>query len=397
MTSKREFLLLADDWQTAKHDLSGWYVSEKLDGHRCFYDGGVSRGVPASQVPYSNTTKDARYKTPPIATGLWSRYGKVITPPDWWIDDLPKDISLDGELYLGPGKFEETSSIVKTITPDERWRDVTLMVIDAPSWLSVLMTGQINNANWKAWLDESMIKWVQARREALGWVATGSTIEFQGFGLPDECFATLKNLHLAQAANHEGPDPIPWLPITQVKLPRHPDDAREEVERRLMEVTAAGGEGLVLRNPAGAWLPKRVSWLLKAKRLQDAEGTVTGWTWGRRTALGSRHLGRMGALVLDFRGKRLELSGFTDAERAVTQVRKDDSDHALDWIETSITGGAAGEKRLVPVQSLANEGKDASDDWWPVDFPKGSKVTFQYRELSADGIAKEARFYRKHG
>ena len=43
---RREFLQLADTYNPAKHKIAGYLVSEKLDGTRCFWDGGLSRGVP---------------------------------------------------------------------------------------------------------------------------------------------------------------------------------------------------------------------------------------------------------------------------------------------------------------------------------------------------------------
>ena len=41
---------------------------------------------------------------------------------------------------------------------------------------------------------------------------------------------------------------------------------------------------------------------------------MTGFTSGRETNKGSRLLGKIGALITDFNGKRLELSGLTDTE-----------------------------------------------------------------------------------
>jgi hypothetical protein len=71
----------------------------------------------------------------------------------------------------------------------------------------------------------------------------------------------------------------------------------------------------MLRNPDGPWLPKRVSSLLKYKPFSDDEGTVVGFTSGRKTDKGSKLLGMIGSLILDYRGKRLELAGLTNEER----------------------------------------------------------------------------------
>src|SRR4051812_13731200 len=53
-TPRREFLQLADTYDAEKHDIAGFYISEKLDGTRCFWDGGISRGEPTASVPWAN-------------------------------------------------------------------------------------------------------------------------------------------------------------------------------------------------------------------------------------------------------------------------------------------------------------------------------------------------------
>ena len=43
--SRREFLMLAHKFNPKKHRIGGWYMSEKLDGMRCWWDSGVTRGI----------------------------------------------------------------------------------------------------------------------------------------------------------------------------------------------------------------------------------------------------------------------------------------------------------------------------------------------------------------
>ncbi|MFZ1220584.1 MAG: hypothetical protein WAO00_14920, partial [Chthoniobacterales bacterium] len=96
-------LLLANVWNPSI-DPAGWWMSEKYDGLRAWWDG----------------------------RKLWSRKGNLIHAPDYFLAELPRDIVLDGELWIGHGKFEETMSIVRSETPDERWNRVRYMVFDAP-------------------------------------------------------------------------------------------------------------------------------------------------------------------------------------------------------------------------------------------------------------------------
>ncbi len=42
--ARRVLLMLATPINFDKHTFGGWYMSEKLDGGRCFWDGGLTRG-----------------------------------------------------------------------------------------------------------------------------------------------------------------------------------------------------------------------------------------------------------------------------------------------------------------------------------------------------------------
>ena len=68
-----------------KTDPAGWYMSEKLDGVRCYWDG----------------------------KNLYSRAGNKFYPPPYFIKDFPKDFELDGELWTGRDDFQKCVSIVK--------------------------------------------------------------------------------------------------------------------------------------------------------------------------------------------------------------------------------------------------------------------------------------------
>lgn len=380
--NKREFLMLAKDYEPGQ-DVSGWFMSEKLDGQRAFWDGGISHGLDARDVPYANTAKDGRFVDRPIATGLWSRYGKVIHAPDWWLADLPTGINLDLELWMGRGTFQTLRSIVGSLDKGEGWRKVKGYAIDAPGWPVVLKNGELTGTNWKGFLDHSMLTWVEAAAST-AFARHGSNLPygivapFTGFGQPEECFRTLAELRLKMPELGRV-----WEPMTQQRLPSDTEAARKMVDEKLHEVSSAKGEGLILRNPTSPWVAKRVPWVLKVKKLSDAEGTVVGFTWGRQTDLGSKLLGKMGALILKTKPGskevRLELSGFTDEERSV---------HGGG--ETLVIDG-----KTVWAEGVYKEGEEASDAFTLSHFPFGSQVTYTYRELTNDGIPKEARYLRK--
>ncbi len=96
-------LLLAESWDNAA-DLSGWWMSEKLDGVRAYWDG----------------------------QQFLSRQGNLFHAPDWFIDKFP-DIPLDGELWIDRRKFQRTVSIVRRQDKNELWKEVRYLVFDAPS------------------------------------------------------------------------------------------------------------------------------------------------------------------------------------------------------------------------------------------------------------------------
>lgn len=96
-------LLLANVWNPSM-DPTGWWMSEKYDGLRGYWDG----------------------------QQLWTRNGNLISAPDYFLAALPKGIALDGELWMGRGEFEEAVSTVRSGTPDERWKRVRFLVFDAP-------------------------------------------------------------------------------------------------------------------------------------------------------------------------------------------------------------------------------------------------------------------------
>ena len=70
--------------------------------------------------------------------GVWNgrtlrfRSGRVVPAPAWFTARLPHE-PLDGELWLGRGRFDELSAIVRKETPAETdWRQVRYMVFELP-------------------------------------------------------------------------------------------------------------------------------------------------------------------------------------------------------------------------------------------------------------------------
>ena len=85
--------------------LDRYWVSEKLDGVRAYWDG----------------------------ERLRSRKGNPINAPPWFVAHFPR-VPLDGELWMGRGAFERLSGAVRRQRPDDaQWREIRFMVFDLPS------------------------------------------------------------------------------------------------------------------------------------------------------------------------------------------------------------------------------------------------------------------------
>ena len=76
-------LMLAKDYQPGIA-IGDYWVSEKLDGVRGRWDG----------------------------RRLWTRGGYPVDAPAWFTAGWP-DVAMDGELWMGRGRFEETSTLVR--------------------------------------------------------------------------------------------------------------------------------------------------------------------------------------------------------------------------------------------------------------------------------------------
>jgi DNA ligase-1 len=97
-------ILLAHKWDN-EQDVTGWHMSEKLDGVRAYWDG----------------------------KRFLSRLGNVFHAPEWFTEGFP-EFALDGELWMGRGQFQETSGIVRRKKGGDLWKKVRYLVFDVPAF-----------------------------------------------------------------------------------------------------------------------------------------------------------------------------------------------------------------------------------------------------------------------
>ena len=101
-------LVLASKFDVNKHPLKDYFISEKLDGVRAYWNGDY----------------------------LVSRGGHRFAAPLWFIQELPPE-PMDGELWGGRQTFDVTSGVVRRKNADMGWAQVRFMVFELPQAGSV--------------------------------------------------------------------------------------------------------------------------------------------------------------------------------------------------------------------------------------------------------------------
>lgn len=218
-------ILLAEVYRN-QVDVTQYLVSEKLDGVRAIWDGQTLR----------------------------FRSGKMINAPGWFTDGLPRR-PLDGELWMGRGRFEPLSGAVRREVPDDvEWQQVRYMIFELPD------------------APGTFAQRAEQMREVVGQTN------------------------------------VPWLQA----IGQSPVVDRSSLQKRMHEVVKAGGEGLMLHRADALYETGRSDTLLKMKPWEDAEAVVIAHQPDK-----GRNAGRLGALrVRTIDGREFSLgTGFTDRMR----------------------------------------------------------------------------------
>lgn len=208
-------------------DLTKYWISEKYDGVRAYWNG----------------------------ERLISRSGNTFSSPSWFTADFP-NTPLDGELWLGRGRFADTSAVVRRHIPvDAHWRELRFMVFDLPAHS----------------------------------------------GPFDQRLQQLSSL----ITHH----PSPYLHLVE----QYRVASNDALHTLLDKVVEDGAEGLMLRRGDSLYTVTRNDDLLKLKKLNDAEAIVIAHLPGK-----GKYSGMLGALLVENGlGQQFRLgTGFTNAERA---------------------------------------------------------------------------------
>ena len=208
-------------------DPVGYIASEKLDGVRAVWNGSTLR----------------------------SRTDKQFYPPSWFIENLPKEVALDGELFIDRNSFQKTTSVVMKKSPvEDEWKLIKFMVFDIPSSKQPFET----------------------RLEILEQIAKTTPY-------------------------------VKFVKHTVVK-------SRSHMKSLYDDVIGKGGEGIMLRKPGSLYQQKRSKDLLKVKPTDDDEAIITGFQEGKGKDSGS--LGALEVYLLKNKNIKFKIgTGFTAALR----------------------------------------------------------------------------------
>jgi DNA ligase-1 len=378
--ARRDLLLLADKFHSDKHDPVGMLMSEKLDGSRCWWDGGVTRGQPTTSVPWANIyDKDGvsfKKKIKPVATGLWTRYGNPMMAPDWFLDALPRGVSLDGEVYAGHGKFQYVQKAVRKDVPiDSEWKGLSYNAFGCPTYAQVLQDGLIKlsgNVTYIREINQTICLEYVAKRYNK---ACGDPVVICDQSLRDaESLPFLRELAEIEAICNINNSPL------CVPVPHTICESTEQVLRLAKEVDEAGGEGMMLRDPESIWFPKRRNFILKVKPRHDSEASIIGFFAGREGKTG-QFLGKLGGLIVRWHGDPTATCGMLKL--------------GIDFeLGTGLTHADRELELGDRMFAKDHPGKPMPDCRRTPTFKLGDRVTFAYRELSDGGVPKEASYLR---
>ncbi|KAF9983017.1 hypothetical protein BGZ75_005515 [Mortierella antarctica] len=244
MAADAQQVMLAHSWtEESAIDPAGYWMAEKLDGVRAYFDG----------------------------THFYSRAGNKFSAPPFFSKHLPTDQPLDGELWLGRGRFQQCISIVKNqkAARVDEWKEMTYLVFDAPKLDMVY---------------EKRLEYLKTVMPTYGQDKMSSSSPIASTNVPP--YARL-------------------VPVQKCLSKSH-------LLRELDHVQTHGGEGIMLRAPRSRYEFKRSRTLLKVKTFFDEEAIVVASVKGS-----GKHAHRMGHLeVKTPDGRTFSVgSGFTDAQR----------------------------------------------------------------------------------
>ena len=263
----------------------GWWVSEKFDGQRAVWDGEkfVSRGASSDPRVYPYV-------------------------PIWFRACMPPGIALDGELYLGRNRFNETTSILKTgLKPesqrtkrdpsqqelDERWSGIQYRVFD------VIKSGDV----------------YEERQRQLKQIVKERCLIWEKMSVP---------FYLNKQA----------CPI--VFTEQHRVTSVEQLTQLYNQLVLEDAEGVMVHAPGIPYIARRTKMLLKMKLIADSECVIIGYKDGE-----GKYSGMLGSFYCrdTVSLKEFHLGGMTDDIRNGYNKKRSEFYHPVGTLVTYTYNG----------------------------------------------------------
>lgn len=210
----------------------GWWMSEKYDGYRAIWNGRCFK----------------------------SRTNNRFSVPRWFSQMMPQGVALDGELWMGRGKFNKCG-LFRRIRPKK--------TADLEQWE-------------RDWADAGVIYKV--------FDLPNSPLKFE------QRMKKLQNIIYTQITSEfifNGGFIIKTFPLEfteQIKI-----DSRDQLEDKFNSVVSGNGEGLILRKPYSMYERRRSPNMLKYKLQADMECKIVGYKDGSGI-----NNGRLGSFICQF-------------------------------------------------------------------------------------------------
>ncbi len=252
-----EFGMLSHHWDGSLEQVQGWLCSRKYNGWSALWDGGITRGMLAEEVPWYYKGKDNQI----ASTGLWTLgrtklnkiRPKVIQAPSYFTNKLPINVPVHGELW-----YKDRKDIVK--------KTCGLKYGYSPMWYNIGFMA-FNIKPYSLW--EKIIE-VPKYRNITSFHLTHPGENFQ------------KTLSYLNQYTNEIFTSVPTWPII----------TEQDIKNSQKVAIGQKWEGLMFANPVSKYECKR-SWNnLKWKGVYETEAAVYGYEEGKT----GRVIGKVGAI-----------------------------------------------------------------------------------------------------
>ncbi len=264
-------------------NVSGWYMSEKLDGVRAYWDG----------------------------EHLVSRNGNIFEAPAFFTKEFPK-FKLDGELWSRRASFDEISSIVRTGEAKATHPKSKRMCCFSCTKKQDKVKAKATHPKSKRMCCFSCTKKqdkVKAKatqpKESQGCAASAAPNKWQQltyniFEVPEAKGNLLQRLSNVKETSY-------LKLIKQIKV-----KDKEHLKSFLKSVEEKGGEGVVVRDGSLPYYTGRDKNALKVKSYQDTECKIVGYNEGK-----GKYKDKLGSLNCKLKdGKIIKIgSGLSNALR----------------------------------------------------------------------------------